>query len=329
MRKLASVRKVEGILPIEGADAIEVAVVGGWKCVVKKGEFTEGDLGVYFEIDSKLPEREPFLFMEKSKFIVKTIRLRGQLSQGLLLPLHKFDLEGLGDSGVGLGTEGSDVTEILGVEKWEPAVEYTQGDQKGPFPYFIRKSDQERIQNLVEQIDQWRDIEFEITEKLEGSSSTWYFYNGVFGACSRTLEMHLAPGSRWEAINQKYDLEAKLRAFGKNIAIQAEMIGPKIQDNIYNLKEVDIRIFDVFDIETQSYMTPQERAIILRELNLEHILVPLLGFEKIGTKTVEELLEIADGESLLGAKRREGLVYKAGDISFKTVSNEYLLKGGK
>src|SRR5437016_3921436 len=98
-RKLASIQQVLEISPIENADAIELARINGWQCVVKKGEFRVGALGVFFEIDSIPPDTEVFRFLWTPKetppepgtrpatFRIRTMRLRGCLSQGLLLPL--------------------------------------------------------------------------------------------------------------------------------------------------------------------------------------------------------------------------------------------------
>lgn len=159
-RKLASVRKIKELRPIEGADLIELVIVDGWQCVTKKGEFNVGDLGVYFEIDSFLPLEPEFEFLEKSckkkmgnevGLRLKTIRLRGELSQGLMLPyktVERFFIEN--DNGQTFEL-GANVTETLGVKKYDPPVSaQLSGEMKGNFPSFIKKTDQERIQNLFD-----------------------------------------------------------------------------------------------------------------------------------------------------------------------------------
>ena len=99
MRKLATIQKIKEILPIEGADAIELAIVNGWKVVVGKNvEHKEGDYVIYCEIDSFLPIKEEFEFLRKSSykkmadgtegFRLRTIKLRGQVSQGLIIPIN-------------------------------------------------------------------------------------------------------------------------------------------------------------------------------------------------------------------------------------------------
>ena len=94
MRKLASIQKIVDLQPIPKADRIEVATIQGWQCVVKKGEFQVGDLCVYFEIDSLLPEKPVFEFMRDRKFRVRTIKLMKCVSMGLILPLSIFESVG-------------------------------------------------------------------------------------------------------------------------------------------------------------------------------------------------------------------------------------------
>lgn len=179
-RKLATIRKIKEIRPIEGADAIELAVVDGWNVVVAKNVGHKvGDKVVYCEIDSFLPIREEFEFLRKTSykkmgnlegFRLKTIRLRGQISQGLVLP-YSVILSQQGEDKQDL-SEGSDVTEMLGVVKYEPPIPaQLSGQVKGGFPGFLRKTDEERIQNLEEQYQRWRsnpELSFYATEKLDG-----------------------------------------------------------------------------------------------------------------------------------------------------------------
>lgn len=329
MRKLASVRKVLDLKAIENADSIELAVIDGWKCVVKKGEFSVGDLGIYFEIDSVLPEREEFEFLRQNKFRVKTIKLRGQISQGLLTP---FEILKLDPNSYELG---DDLSDELKVVKYEPPALYNMQEAKGAFPAFIMKTDQERVQNLVDELEGYRNLDFEVTEKLDGSSLTFYYKNGEFGACSRNLEMKLLANSKFGFLEEKYQFEKRLSEFGKNIALQGEMVGPAIQGNIYKLKETEFRIFDVFNIDEYQQFIPEERYDILSQLDLLESHVPILDKAfKIAGKSVDDLLEMAEGKSQLCDRTREGLVFKTmnvvnnSNIHFKVISNRFLLKTG-
>jgi RNA ligase (TIGR02306 family) len=355
MRKLASVRKIDAIVAIEGADAIEVAIVGGWKVVVKKNEFAVGDLAVYFEIDSWIPtELVPFLSRGKEPreyYGVKgerlrTVKLRGQLSQGLLmagticptgLMVHRPD------SMAHIFQEGDDVSEWLNIQKWEaPVSAQLAGQAKGNFPTVIPKTDQERCQNLVQEINDAvaLGLAFEVTEKLEGSSMTCYLIDGEFGVCSRNIDLKETDGNAFWAAARKEGIEEKMRACFTSrdfatkgdFAIQGELIGPGIQGNIYNLKETEFRVFDVYNISGGFYMMPAIRRHLIDAMGLKH--VPVLAaeaklYDTLGIQGVDGLLKFAEGKSVIGLKgcEREGVVFKecSDAITFKCVSNRYLM----
>ena len=339
MRKLATVRFIHAIDPIPGADAIEVATLGGWKVVVKKGDFEPGDLAVYLEIDSWVPTQlAPFLSKGKEPRVydgiagerLRTVRLRGQLSQGLLLPLSivpPFDMSTWN------GTyEGTDVSEMLGIQKYEPPIDARlAGLVKGPFPGVIPKTDQERAQNLTEEIAAAVEagLKFEVTEKLEGSSMTCYMIDGEFGVCSRNLDLKPDANNTLWAVAQSDSIEAKMRAVDEHWswAIQGELIGPGIQSNIYRLSKHEFRVFDVYDIQTGKYLPPKARRDLIERMDLKH--VPVLLVDKdLGVSKVEDILTWADDQSRLNEKQtREGIVFKqaAGGMTFKAISNRYLM----
>ena len=338
MRKLATIRKIDAIRPIEGADAIECAVIGGWTVVVKKGEYKAGDLAVYCEIDSWIPlEIAPFLQKGDRGYEyngvqgnrLRTIKLRGQLSQGLLLPASIVTQDGVDGTEYPF-IEGSDVTELLGIQKWErPVPTQLAGLVKGDFPSKIPKTDQERVQNLVNEIDASRsrvDV-YEVTEKLEGSSMTCYLIDGEFGVCSRNLDLKRDENNAFWKTAIKESIEEKLRGVGFDVAIQGELIGPGIQGNIYKLSDTEFHIFDVFDIQTQKYFDPVDRRLFVEKLGLKH--VPVISTVQC-LDTVEDIITWADGKSMLQDTKREGIVFKHNDggMTFKAISNEYLLKHG-
>lgn len=328
MRKMATVRVIDSILPIPDADSIECAVIGGWKVVTKKGEYQAGDLAVYCEIDSWIPnELAPFLSKGEPKEYngikgerLRTVRLRKQLSQGLLLP---YSILGR------IGAEDEDVSEELNIQKWEaPINPQLAGQVKGNFPSRIPKTDQERVQNLSKELEQYADQVFEVTEKLEGSSMTCYMIDGEFGVCSRNMDLKRDENNTFWRVAIEQGIENKMRTLASdNYAIQGELIGPGIQGNIYNLNKHTFRVFDIYDIDAGEYVFPETRHQIVEALGLTH--VPLIGFLAIQAN-MDYLLETAEGMSLLNDKQeREGLVYKAaqGQFSFKAISNKYLLKG--
>jgi RNA ligase (TIGR02306 family) len=339
MRKMATIRRIDELNPIEGADKIEVATVGGWKVVCQKGLYVVGDLVVYCEIDSFIPTTiAPFLTkdghypktyegVEGER--LRTIKLRGQISQGLLLPLSGFDayFEGAGYT---LFNEGDDVSSFLGIVKYEPPMSaQLAGVARGNFPSQIPKTDQERCQNLKREISQAGDTTFEVTEKLDGSSMTVYLIDGVFGVCSRNLDLKESEGNTFWKVARELDLETKMRSMGDNFAIQGELIGEGIQKNIYEIKGHKFMVFDIYDILVGDYMTPDKVRAICKVQNLNHC--PVILPNGSVNHTIDELLELAEGKSELNVKtEREGLVFKAvnGSFTFKAISNKFLLKHG-
>lgn len=332
MRKLASIRRIDDIRPIVDADAIEVAILGGWYVVVKKGEFKAGDLAIYCEIDSWIPhELAPFLskgtqpreFNGVRGERLRTVKLRGQVSQGLLL--HRLvALDRIGEI-----HEGQDVSELLNIQKWEaPVPAQLAGKVRGMFPSCVPKTDQERVANLAAEWEEYRNHVYEISEKCEGASCTMMLIDGDFHVCSRNLSLYRDENTTYWKVALKNDVENKLRELGyDNIAIQAEVLGPGIQNNIYKLTDHDLYVFDVFDIKTGKYYTSNKRVELCRQLKINH--VPVLATESIKNKTVQDVISMADGFSQLNKKvRREGIVFKSVNSHhhFKSVSPQYLLK---
>jgi hypothetical protein len=359
-RKLASIRRISDIQPIEGADMIELAIVDGWKVVVAKNVGHKvGDMVVYCEIDSFLPIKEEFEFLRKSSFKkmgdqegfrLKTIKLRGQVSQGLILPLSIFEgygyrvSENLLNENPALEPNrsvispsdmielvvGNDVTEVLNIVKYEPPIPAElAGKVKGLFPSFIRKTDEERIQNLTSEYEGWRlqsQHKFYVTEKLDGSSATFYYKDGVFGVCSRNLELLETEGNTFWKVARELDLENKLKDYGVNISLQGELIGEGIQGNPYKIKGQTVRFFNLFDIDLQEYHSLPTFQKTMNELGLETI--PILDVRFTLPESIDELLKYADSKSVLNPNfDREGVVIRSLDrkISFKVISNKFLL----
>lgn len=340
MRKMATIRRIDELNPIEGADKIEVATVGGWKVVCQKGLYEVGDLAVYCEIDSFIPNTvAPFLtkdghYPKTYEGIegerLRTIKLRGQISQGLLMPLAEITKHFLHP--VVHFSDGEDVSELLGIVKYEPPVSaQLAGVAKGNFPIQIPKTDQERCQNLKKEIAAAASAGkvFEITEKLDGSSMTVYMIDGVFGVCSRNLDLKESEGNSFWKVARELNLENKMRILGDNIAIQGELIGEGIQKNPYGIKGQKFYVFDMYDIKLGEYLKPEDCRINAEQLELDHC--PVINAVATTPESIDELLSMAEGKSLLNNKtEREGLVFKArdGSFSFKAISNKFLLKNG-
>lgn len=342
-RKLVSIQRIKSIEPIEGADAIEKATILGWSCVVKKGELQEGSLCAYFEVDSMLPRTEwsEFLFKEddkKDKFRLRTVRLRGQVSQGLALPLNILPLNTLPKDLLDRGLEeGTDITELLGVEKYEPEIPaQLQGQVKGGFPSFIFKTDETRIQAEPQVLDRYRGESFYITEKLDGSSMTVYLKNGEFGVCSRNMDLKETEGNTFWKVARELRIEENMRAGNgiSDFAIQGELIGQGIQGNKYKLPNQTFKVFNIFDIDNGEYLNITEMMFCSALLGLET--VPLLDFCFILHHNVEDLVKLSEGKSDLNPEvEREGIVIRPheerrdvdlGRLSFKVINPKFLLK---
>ena len=360
IRKLASIAEITYIKPIEGADAIECAIVnGGWPVVVKKGEYQVGDVAIYLEIDSWVPhELAPFLSkgQEPREYNgvkgerLRTVKLRGQISQGLLLAFSEKEDTILGPCYT-LETEnqriklchgvGRDLTDILGIQKWEPPIPaQLAGMMKGNFPHFIPKTDQERCQNLRKEIfEEHKGETYEVTTKLDGSSMTVYVKDGEIGVCSRNIDLKETEGnSFWKAAREQRIVDAMLEISndkGEEYAIQGELIGEGIQGNPEKLKGQRFYLFDIYSITESRYLKPHERYSIMDKMNLiydadvEH--VPFIDTVCGVTNefsTIDDLLAFAEGPSLNPQTKREGLVFKSydSDFTFKAIANSYLLK---
>jgi RNA ligase (TIGR02306 family) len=347
MRKLASVQRIREISPIKGADMIELAMINDWQVVVSKAErHRPGDLVVYCEIDSLLPEIPEFEFLRKScykvlpdgtaGFRLKTIRLRGELSQGLVIPMTSA-IEISEKRGTPINPViGEDVTDSLGIIKWDPPLPaHLAGIALGLFPSFIQKTDEERCQGLTEQWDELRKNSYYVTEKLDGSSVTFFLNDDVFGVCSRNLSLaETADNTQWR-LARELDLEDRLRRLGKNIALQGELIGPGIQGNPYRLNKHEVRVFNVFDITKHRRVEFHEMLGVLEDLNKTGPKIQTVPIFKLNYQlpsSIEELLEDAEGQSTLyeGAEM-EGIVLRTlnSRVSFKAISNRFLLNGGE
>jgi RNA ligase (TIGR02306 family) len=329
-RKLASIQLVGNVVPIEGADNLELAWVNGWSCVVSKGQFKPNDKCIYFEVDSVLPIDPQYEFLRARCYVnkdwlgegfrLKTIMLRKTLSQGLIVPYS------------GLLPIDTDMTEQLGVKKWEPPISASlAGQAKGNFPSFIPKTDQERIQTLFNKVNEkYSKLHWEVTLKCDGSSMTVYNLNGTVGVCSRNLELKMdESNSENSFVKQAFTIKDKLITFGKNIALQGELMGQGIQGNREKLLNLEFFVFDIYDIDAKKYLTSFERLKICKLLGIKHVPVIYENFSFDKTEfSISNLLEMADIKSITH-NIAEGVVFKCVDnpsISFKVINNKFLLK---
>lgn len=328
LRKLASIQTISEKRPIENADAIEVVKVLGWYVVTKKGEFDIGDQCVYCEIDSVMPEKEEFEFLRKTHFRIRTCKLRGQISQGICFPLSILPD---GDYEVN-----QDVTEILGVEKYEPPAVKEGGSVpvKAVFPsHLVPKTDETRVQVLQEELSKYKGTICYITEKVDGTSATYIWRQGEFMICSRNQMYENTGQSFYHEMAKKYQLEENLAKLERDLAIQGEIIGPGIQSNKYKLNDKVLKVFNIYDLEAQKYLDYPEFIQLSEELGLETVQV--LDDNYVLTDEIEALVELSRGRSTLRDIHREGIVIRPlkelldmslGRVSFKSINPDFLLK---
>ena len=366
MRKLTTLRKVNDLQPIKNADLIELATVDGWNCIVKKGEFEVGDVGVYFEIDSMLPstdERFSFLAGRGERKVdgivhyrIRTMKMRGEISQGLVLPVKLFpEITDSVDDIENTIEEREDFSEMLGIVKYERP-EPQAPNASGNFPSFLKKTDEERIQNIYGKIsEKYKDVYFTPTLKLDGSSTTiasvdrerygdhyshdeesvlsTFEIDGVVYdviVCSRNLQIKKNQDSHFIKSLLNGDMVNKIEELthylDRSVAISGECMGMGIQGNPENFDRFKFFAFNIWDIEERNYV-PFSISVDLFELfqiNMVPILhEPFKPFEYFSD--LSEMLKYSDGKSI-NAKNREGIVYKSDDYgSFKVISNKWLL----
>lgn len=367
-RKLAHIEKIVSLSPIEGADKIEVAQVIGWQCVVKKGEFNIGDAVVYIEIDSILPEKPEYEFLRERKFRIKTIKLRGQVSQGLIIPLPK-EFKNL--------PIGTDVTTELGITKYlspsekddtivrsrfkgnqNPVIKYLLRYKlfrkliiktiDNSFPYWVSKTDEERIQNLGDSfIQRYADSWVYVTEKIDYQSGTWTvkevkrFSNWIgkiisikkllFVVASRNVRNVDKTSLYWQIAN-KYRLQKILsKPEFKSLTIQGEQGAPQVQGNKYGLNTTAMWVFNIINHASMYHYNHGEIVKFCNDNELTPVpFVTRCQMKDIGS-TVKDFVEFSKGKSMLADIPREGVVIRcvaAGRkvFSFKVINPDFLLK---
>ena len=344
MRKLASIQRMWKIEPIEGADRIELAHILGWQCVVNKGQFREMDLAVYFEVDSFLPIAPEFEFLRASSyrktdimgegFRLRTMKFRGQISQGLLLPVSAFPAI---PADAELGT---DVTEILGVKKWEIEERITTGGTMiGTLPYDIPHTDETRVQAEPDLIQAFAGLEYYISTKMDGSSHSVGIDENGFHVTGHNYEYKDDGNSPFYELVKSMDLQAKMEAFAtannlSTFTIQGELCAPGIQKNRLKLTKPAWYVFTIRENGKRVGLT--RMLEVCEKLQLESVPIEEIGTDlPVKYPTVEALLERADGNYPKGGKK-EGIVIRptepvycelvSGALSMKVVSNKYLLK---
>jgi RNA ligase (TIGR02306 family) len=327
-RRLVSIQTIDAIVPIPGADRVEQARVMGWSVVIKKGEFAVGDPCVFFEIDSVLPAEPAWSqFMRPRGFRVRTLKLRGVLSQGLALPI---EILGGGDA-----ARDVDLRDRLGVTKYEPVLPDSR-EIAGPFPSRVPKTDEIRLQSALGVLDEMRGKPFYVTTKCDGASATYVRDEDGFVACSRNWALARGDNHVWR-LAERHQLAERLPM---DIAIQGEVCGPGVQGNRLGLAMHELFVFSVYDLRAGEFLPFERFVAFCAEHGLTTVPIERVvdGAEAATYEhTLDGWLAAACGKYPGTQRHKEGLVIRplaelrsetlgGSRMSFKVINNDFLLE---
>lgn len=323
MNKLASIEKIISVNTHPNADRLELAQVLGYQTVIKKGEFKPGDLCVFVFSDTVLPPKPEFDFLKDKNYRIKICRLRGAISEGICFPLSILTSVDY--------NEGREVSEELGIIHYEaPLPVQLAGQTEGKFPHFLIKTDELNLRTYPDALNEFIGQEVIICAKWDGSSGTFFFKKpaldivereGVFGVCSRNLRIKESETNAYWQIARKYNIEEKLRSLDKDLCIQGEIVGPGIQKNTARLSEVELRVFDIYDIENQQYLGHDETVDLCAKLELPTVNVIYRGEFNY---TLSELIEMANKGTYGPNLPCEGIVIRTVNPIFSQVLRKRL-----
>jgi len=335
--KVATIEEIADVIPHPNADALELAKIKGWQVCIKKGEFKKGDLCIYICVDSVLEDKSVYEFLRNKNFRIRTVKLRGQISQGIAFPMSMF--KSLGHDTV-VFTEpnvvGSDVSHYVYAKHYEkPLSAQLSGQVYGLMPSYLRKTDEDNIKNNPEILQELAGKSYYITMKVDGSSGTYFYKDDVgFGVCSRNYQLKDDDKNSFWQIARKYDLENKLKSSGRNLAIQGEVYGPGIQGNLLGVKEIEFRAFNLFDIDNHKYLDWKELQAFC--FNNHIPIVDTINTGQSFNKTLSELQEFANNLKYNNGNLAEGIVIRPtedtysetlkGRLSGKIISEPFELK---
>ena len=368
MRQLATIRVINKISNIEKADKIQVATMENlqWEVVVKRDEFAIGDKVIFIEIDSLVPEKPEFEFLRDSKFRIKTRKMRGQISQGIIFPLSilppNIKVE-----------EGLDITEALQIGNYVKSQEDADDSQvevkskskvlkffmgfawfrfiylklnavnKGDWPEWGQKSDENRIQVCARNLMEHFNEEWYITEKCDGQSCSvflhetkkWGFKSWLFGVCSRNLWLRTPSESNYWKVAKQYDLPNKFKALKRETFLQGEICGSKVQKNKYKIEGLDMFVFTI--VEDGKRVSLERMVELSNQLGLKTVpiiyesFIPSMALGNITdvSEVVKAMVKMSIGQSKIYDTKREGIVMRLKsnpNISIKIINPMFLLE---
>jgi RNA ligase (TIGR02306 family) len=263
--------------------------------------------------------------MEKYKYRVKMCKFLGTPSEVLIT--KPFDINVHSTSNLQVGTE---ISDFIGVVKYQKTIDVSlNGDTKGAFPPFIPRTDEPNFQAVPDLFTTIYGKPYYVTLKYDGTSSTYYHKDGEVGVCSRTWEKKMEDVSNiYSFVNAKYKVTDKLKATGKNLAVQGEIIGPKVQKNPLGVKEPTLKVFDVWDIDNQRYFSQEQLLEFCKSNDLEAVDVISIGIWEDSAPDFDDVRKIGEVRYPNGVWA-EGVVVRVpteegiGRVSFKIINLNY------
>lgn len=342
MRKLASVQEILEVKDHLNADRLDILKVLGWQVISRKGEFKRGDKCIYFEIDSLIPIKSWSKFLEKKEkpgrsVRLRSIRLRKELSQGLVVPLDILE-EYVGEDYKSYEI-GRDLTDTLGIKKYIPSISANlAGKVRGVFPGCVPKTDEQRIQSEPDLIKEFQNELVYWSIKCDGTSGSFIDIEGDHHVCSRNLSLQDDGKNCYWKMYHKYNIK-NIFEDNPGYAIQGEICGPGIQGNRMGLEDHELFVFNVYklnvsDIKGNRFLDYYDFLNFCRVFGLKT--VPIEKEEKFNYQTVDELVNIAtkckypNGDSGEGyvirpvVERYSPILYSR--ASFKVINNNYLME---
>lgn len=312
IRQLATIVVIESVSPHGNADSLEIVrmVDKDWQVVTRKGDFRPGDLAVFCETDSVMPKHPDLAFLDATGGKVRKATLRGVISQGLLL---KADCAFVREKLAAIPPVGTNVSDALGVKLAEPKSE----DAEAAFPtHIIPKNDEERAKSKLQLLDELKGLDSYISEKVDGTSSTFMLHSDEFIVCSKNNVLKKGVRNFYFEMAEKYNVESKLRAYkakhGVELAVGAEIVGPGIQKNQLSLAEKEIRVFSVYDLGKRQLFGLRKMTEVCAELGLPMVNILWVGRYDFSTRreAIDNLYKMAEGKYDNSPNEREGVVVR-------------------
>lgn len=341
IRKLASIQEITELRdhPDPQTNTLQVASILGWQIVISKNEnLKKGQLVVFCEIDSMLPGDVDWLpnavkkrvesQKRKDFFRVKTVQLRGELSQGLIIP----ELPELSNGNK--WKIGDDITSILQIQKYNTPIgnkKFSSSNNLELFPtHLLSKTDEPRIQSYPNLLKAIKYKPYYSAVKLDGMSATFLIdpKTQEFLVCSRN-HVRKCPTIQktcpYFNVALSAKLEEKLR-MNPGIALQGEICGPKIQNNLLGLRDLHFFVFNVIDLSSSTKKDFFEMCSMCQQMQLPTVPIEETS-ESFEYSTISQVLDRAKGTYVNSGKTREGLVFRSWDqsISFKVINNDFLI----